>query len=217
MTIKEHWMPKSQYVDDITKKQWLFLHHTAGWHNPYGTINGWANDNRGQIGTEFVLGGQSIRGNDNQYDGTVLQAFPTGHYAWHLGIGNTPLHRNSVGIEICNFGQIVNACTWAGQPIVSGQQIKLTNTFRGYKTWHKYSDTQLKVLKELIIFIANRDNIDVKKGLPELIKQKGASAFDFCSVKDVTAKPGLWTHTNVIKTKVDCFPQQELIDLLISL
>ena len=30
-------------------------------------------------------------------------------------------------------------------------------------------------------------------------------------------KKGLWTHTNVLKTKVDCFPQPELLDLLISL
>jgi hypothetical protein len=215
--IKEHFMPPSQYRDFLTPKKWLFLHHTAGWHNPFGVINGWTNDNRGQIGTEFVLGGQSIRGNDNAYDGVIAQAFPKGNYAWHLGLGNTELHRNSVGIEICNFGQIVKGETWAGQPIVSTQHVDIKKTFRGFRYWHRYSDKQLKVLKSLILYIANRDNIDVRKGLPELVKSKGASAFDFCNVPVVTKNPGLWTHTNVIKTKVDCFPQQELLDLLISL
>lgn len=217
MNIKEFFLPPSQYINTITKKEWLFLHHTAGWHNPFNTINGWGNDNRGQIATEFVIGGQSIKGNDAQQDGIIAQAFPTGNYAWHLGVGNTPLHRNSVGIEICNFGQVVNGSSWAGHIVVETQQVKLQKTFRGFKTWHKYSDKQLKNLKELILFIANRDNIDVRKGLPELVKQKGADAFDFCSINQVTAKKGLWTHTNVIKTKVDCFPQQELIDLLLSL
>lgn len=217
MTLQEYFMPPSQYCATTTKKSWLFLHHTAGWHSPYGVINGWSNDNRGQIGTEFVIGGQSIKGNDKQYDGVVAQAFPKGYYAWHLGIGNTELHRCSIGIEICNFGQIVKGETWAGQPIVSTQVVDIKKSFRGFRYWHKYSDEQLKVLKELIYFIANRDNIDVKKGLPELVKTKGAAAFDMCSVPTVTKTPGLWTHTNVIKSKVDCFPQQELLDLLTSL
>lgn len=217
MQIKQSFMPESQYVTTKTDKDWLFLHHTAGWHNPYGTIQGWSNDDRGKVGTEFVLGGQSIKGDDNSHDGVLVQAFPTGCYAWHLGVGNTELHRNSVGIEICNFGQVVNGQTWAGRTVVDSQKVTLAKPFRGFKVWHRYSNTQLNTLKEFIKFIANRDNIDVRKGLPELIKSKGAAAFDMCSVPTVTKTKGLWTHTNVIKTKVDCFPQQELIDLLLSL
>ena len=102
-----------------------------------------AKDDRGKIGTEFVLGGQSIRGNDNQYDGVMVQAFPTGNYAWHLGIGNSELHRNSVGIEICNFGQIMDGVTWAGHNVVSTQQVALAKKFRGYKYWHRYSDAAI--------------------------------------------------------------------------
>ena len=40
MHIREHFLPKDQYVDNVSKKDWVFLHHTAGWHNPYGTIDG---------------------------------------------------------------------------------------------------------------------------------------------------------------------------------
>ena len=37
------------------------------------------------------------------------------------------------------------------------------------------------------------------------------------SLSKAEKNPGLYTHTNVIKTKLDMFPQQELIDMLLSL
>ena len=53
--------------------------------------------------------------------------------------------------------------------------------------------------------------------LKDLIKQKAADAFDFFDISYVTKNPGLWNHTNVRRDKVDMFPQQELIDMLLSL
>jgi hypothetical protein len=99
----------------------------------------------------------------------------------------------------------------------SKQLVTLPKAFRGFQHWHRYSDTQILTLKEWILFIANRDNIDVRKGLPEIIKNKGADAFDLFDVKLVEKTPGLWNHTNVRKDKFDMFPQQELIDMLLSL
>ena len=61
MEIKEHFMDKAQYLVGSGKKEWIFLHHTAGWDNPFGTIDGWNRDTRGQIATEFVLGGENIK------------------------------------------------------------------------------------------------------------------------------------------------------------
>jgi hypothetical protein len=67
------------------------------------------------------------------------------------------------------------------------------------------------------LFIADRDDIDIRKGLVELIHKKGADAFDHFDLSLVEKTRGLWTHTNVRKDKVDMFPQPELIDMLISL
>jgi hypothetical protein len=53
--------------------------------------------------------------------------------------------------------------------------------------------------------------------LVELIKEKGADAFDVMDVAMCTNKHGMWSHTNVLKGKVDCSPQQNLIDMLLSL
>jgi lysozyme family protein len=94
---EKKYLDKDEYFAGPTKKQWIFIHHTAGWHNPYNVVSDWNNDTRGKIATEFVIGGQSIKADDEKYDGTIVQSMPQGSYAWHLGIGNCALHYNSVG------------------------------------------------------------------------------------------------------------------------
>jgi hypothetical protein len=215
--IRQHYLPKGQYFDGPTKKKWLFLHHTAGWENPYNTVNNWARDTRGAVATEFVLGGQKITNGDSKHDGEVVQAFPAGGYAWHLGVGNTVLHRNSVGIEVCNFGQIVDGKTYVGTVAHQSQIVTLKKSFRGFTSWHRYSNKQIESLRDLILFIANRDSIDVREGLPNLIRKMGVDAFDVFDIKNCENTPGLWNHTNVMRGKVDMFPQQELVDMLLSL
>ena len=217
LDIKKQFLPKGEFMVGPTKKQWLFLHHTAGWENPYNTISAWGRDTRGPIATEFVLGGQKITNGDSTFDGELVQAFPEGGYGWHLGTGNNLMHRNSVGIEVCNFGSIKDGKTYVGTVANPSQIVTLSKSFRGSKTWHRYSDKQIQVLKDWILFIAKRDSIDVRKGLPELIKKKGVDAFDVFDVKMCESTPGLWSHTNVRKDKVDMFPQQELVDMLLSL
>jgi len=232
--IKEKLLPKGQYFVGPTKKEWLFLHHTAGWNNPYKTIDDWANDKRGQIATEFVIGGQSIRGNDEKFDGEVVKCIPDGSYGWHLGTGNNVMHRNSVGIEVCNFGQLTKGgymkdkvwiklnpdkfYTYVGTEVHPSQIIELSESFRGFKHWHKYSDKQINSLKELILYIANRDSINVRKGLIELIKKEGEfKAFNRLDIALCNKTKGMWSHTNVISGKVDMFPQPELVQMLLSL
>lgn len=217
LDIKKQFLPAGEYMAGPTKKSWVFLHHTAGWENPYNTITAWARDNRGTVATEFVLGGQKITNGDIKWDGELVQAFPQGGYGWHLGTGNNIMHRNSVGIEVCNFGSIKDGKTYVGTIALPSQIVRLSKSFRGSIEWHRYSDKQIQVLKDWILYIANRDNIDVRKGLPELIRKKGADAFDVFDVKMCELTPGLWSHTNVRKDKVDMFPQQELIDMLLSL
>jgi N-acetyl-anhydromuramyl-L-alanine amidase AmpD len=218
LDIKKSYLPKGQYIEANVKKQWIFLHHTAGWQNPYGTISGWARDDRGMVATEFVIGGQSIYGNDNKYDGEVVQAFPAGSYGWHLGIGRTAMHMNSVGIEVCNFGNLKDGKTWAGGTVVESQIVKLKQKFKGAEYYHRYSDTQLKALKQLILFIAERDNIDPRKGIRQLIEAKGVfPAFEMTDAKYCSMNPGMYTHVNVFAGKCDMFPQVEVVDMIMSL
>lgn len=210
------YLSHGNYFDGPVQKKWIFLHHTAGWHNPYNVVHGW-NTSGSSIATEFIIGGQSIRNTDDSYDGVIVQAMPPDAYAWHLGIGNTAMHRESVGIKLCSFGWIKNGRTYVGAEADPSQYIELKDPFREYHAYHRYSNTQLEKLKSILLYVANRDNIDIRKGLPELIKEKGAQAFDFYDRNHCAATPGIWSHANVRLDKSDVFPQSRLMDMLLSL
>lgn len=228
-------LPLTEYFFGTKKKEWVFLHHTAGNNNPFSTINNWAKDNRGKIATEFVIGGQNINNVDLKQDGLVVQAFPDGSFAWHLGIGNTDMHKNSVGVELCNFGYLNKGgyfnsdgkwlhkesnkfYNYVGIEVNFSQIVELEQTFRGHKFYHKYSNEQIEKLKSLLLFIAERDSIDIRNGLPKLINKKGPfKAFELCDVKYCERNKGLWSHTNVNNGKSDIFPQKEMVDMLLSL
>ena len=68
-----------------------------------------------------------------------------------------------------------------------------------------------------ILFIGDRDGIDITEGLPKWIKQNGAAAFEFNQDAYYGKVKGILTHTNTRKDKFDMFPQQELLDMLVSL
>jgi hypothetical protein len=218
LIVNRHFLPEGEYKNGPTNKEYLFLHHTAGWHNPFNVIDQWGRDSRGAVATEFVLGGPSVKGNNDEFDGVMVQAFPEGGYGWHLGKnGSQHMHTHSVGIEVCNFGWIKDGKTYAGTKVAESQLVELDKPFRGFKTWHKYSDDQIEVLDKWIRWIGERDGIDIRAGLPALVKEKGADAFEFNEDAYYGKVKGIWTHTNTRKDKFDMFPQQELLDMLMSL
>lgn len=219
LDIKEHFLPEGQYMKGPTNKEYLFLHHTAGWHNPYNVISQWGRDSRGAVATEFVIGGQSVKGNDRKYDGEVVQAFAAGGYGWHLGRnGSQYMHTHSVGIEVCNFSYLNDQNqTYAGVTADQGQIVTLAQPFKGKTRWHRYSDAQIESLRQLILHVANRDTIDVRKGLVEEVRDKGAAGFEYNEDAYYGRIKGMWTHTNTRTDKSDMFPQQELLDMLLSL
>jgi hypothetical protein len=238
LEITKAYLPNGEYMKGPTSKDWLFIHHTAGWENPFKTIRNWGKDKRGAVATEFCVGGQKITTQNNHYDGQVVQAFPEGGYGWHLGIGGRKMHTHSVGIEINCFGQLTKGgykkkingkrtwiakdpdkfYTYVGTEAHPDQVFDLEQEFRGHRYWHNYTDAQIENIEKLIKYIAKRDHIDVKKGLPELIREIGAfEAFDFFDISYCEKHPGLWTHTNVRKGKVDMYPHPKLVDMLLSL
>lgn len=232
-----YYLPNMAYHNNPTEKKWIFLHHTAGWQNPYRVIDAWGSRPESKIATEYVIGGQSIQNDNVEHDGRILRAIPNNGWAWHLGIGNHPLHRESIGIELCSFGQITKGFfekresgelkqisrnknsffTYVGQEVSSQQVIELDAPFRGYNHFHRYSTEQLKSLKKLLLHLADKHNIDVREGLPNLIRKEGIKAFDKVDVKMCIDTPGLWSHANVDKWKLDISPQEELVEMLLGL
>ena len=218
-TIHRHFLPKGEYIEGPVTNDYVFIHHTAGWNNPYKTIDSWGRDNRGRIATEFVLGGQNIKNNDDEYDGVMVQAFPEGGQGWHLGkTGSGFMNRHSVGIEINNFGYIKDGKTYAGTTAHEEQICKLKEPFKGYIDWHKYTPAQIEALGLWLRYIAERDNIDIRIGLVQWIKKYGPTkAFEFQEDAYYGKVKGLLTHTNVRRDKFDCYPHPDLIDMLLSL
>lgn len=218
ISIAPYFLPPGEFKRGPTTKDYLFLHHTAGWEDPFNQVDQWARDNRGSVATEFVIGGQSVRGNVGRNDGVIVHAIPPGGYGWHLGTnGSQYMHEHSVAIEVCNFGWLKDGRTYAGTIVDKSQMEVLNQPFRGFNVYHKYSEAQLKSLYNLIIFVANRDNIDIRKGLIEGIKNIGPKAFEFNENAYYGRVKGMWTHTNTRKDKSDLSPQPNLIDMLLSI
>lgn len=215
---RSSYLSSSQYVTTKSSKDFIVLHHTAGWDNPYNTISSWNRDSRGRVATEFVLGGIKCTTGETTYDGKVVAAFPEGYWGYHIGsAGTSGLDKRSVGIETCNFGHVKDGKNYAGSTVQPQQIVTLSKKFRGYNQFHRYSDKQLEELRKLILYICNRDNIDAHKGIYEWIKKQGVDAFEFQSDAYYGKVKGIVTHANIRKDKEDMFPQPELIDMILSL
>lgn len=222
LLIERYHLPRGEYIADPkgeNKNDYVTIHHTAGWENPYRVIDSWGRDSRGRVATEFVVGGQKVTTGVDKHDGRVLQAFPEGSQGWHLGaVGSDHMRRHTVGIEICAFGYLKGGKTYVGGDAIKSQMCELEEEFRGFYRWHKYSDKQIEATRKLLLFTGERDNIDLKVGLVEWIhKYGGNKAFGFFQDAYEGKVKGLLTHTNVRKDKYDNFPQPELLDMLVSL
>jgi len=225
LKIDKVYMDTDEYVRDYGKiePKNLFIHHTAGWDNPYSVIDSWNRDKRGRVGTQYTIGGQSVKGG-NDYDGIVVESFPNNYLAWHLGkVGNFNASKYSVGIELNNFGYVDKKgdkfYTYVNTEVKSDQVCDLGYKFRGKQYWHKYSDAQIKSLRKLILHIQEiYPKIDITKGLISELKTKTpAEAFEFNNNAYNGKIYGMWTHTNVRKDKFDCYPDPRLIEMLKSL
>ena len=239
--IVPYMLPEGQYVDKLTSKKYIFIHHTAGRSNPYTCIDHWARDQRGRIGTHFVIGGidsrldaKSVSKESAPHDGLILQAIPENNYGFHLGATKSNyMHVHSLSIEICSAGYLKKKgdkfYTWYNEEVHPSQVAELDQEFRGYKYYQKYTDKQLKALKALLILIADKHNIDLQTGLIKTLKptfgiandsertKRQHKAFEYSEAACQGKITGLLSHTNVRKDKSDVFPQVELIQLLRSM
>ena len=217
--IDEYHLPKGEYLNGNYKNEYIILHHTAGGPNPRSVVDYWAKDSLGRVATEFIIGGQHCNTGDKIYDGQIVRAFPEGCQGYHIGeSGSSYMNTHAVGIEICNFGYVKKGKTYTGTNVSSEQIVTLNDVFRGYMSWHKYSDDQIRVLRDLLLYIANRDNIDLHEGLYKWIKTEGSiRAFDFHIDAYKGNVKGLLTHANIRKDKFDCSPQPNLVDMIMTL
>jgi len=224
LTINKSYLDKGEYLSGPTDKYYLFLHHTAGWNNPYKTIKSWNNDDRGRIATQFVIGGTSIKDGDSKYDGEVVECFPDEGYGYHLGKnGSSKLHPHSIGIEICNFGQLKKKngkyYNYVNVEVPESDVCDLGYEFRGYQYWHAYTDAQIESTRKLILEIVRRHpKMNIKIGLKEwLATETPAEAFEFKEDAYYGKVKGMLSHTSTRKDKSDLSPQPKMVDMIKAL
>lgn len=236
--IEQYPLPEGEYVKQETAKKWIFIHHTAGRHNPYKCIDHWGKDQRGRIGTHYVIGGQPASGKDeNKYDGVILQAFKDEYWAYHLGKTKSgKMHRGSISIEICSAGRLTKKdgkyYTWYKSEVHPDQVCTLPVPYKGNLYYHKYSAKQIESLKALLILLSDKHGIDLQVGVIDEIKKLNPNvkrdgvasprityvqAFDYSETACLGKIQGLLTHGQVRPDKDDVQPQATLIQMLLTL
>ena len=186
-----------------TLKTQIVLHHTAGGGNAENVIHGW-NFNQERVGTAFVIDSK----------GEVFKCFDTEFWAYHLGLKtnfNLPLNKGSIGIEVCNWGQLIkdkNGKYWnyyKGE--VPENEVVQIKKFRGFEYYHKYNDAQIESLRKLILELCAKHGIS---------KRYNSDMWDV-SQSALSGINGIYTHVSYRADKNDMSPQFNLIEMLKNL
>lgn len=215
-----------EYIKSSTKKNTIWLHHTAGGSRPDWSIGGWEADykidkNNNKIpvtvGTSYVIGRRSSSTGDETWDGKILKAFDDKFWNYHLGISKKSLELNSksIAIELCNYGPLVLHkdgifYNYVNKPVMDIDVVKLDNPFRGYSYYEKYTNAQLEQTRKLIIYLINKHGIEINS--TGKIDEKW---FDYNEEWFKTG--GIRSHSQVRTDKFDIFPQKEMIQMLNSI
>ena len=211
--------PTTQYYQEVNSKTQIYLHHTAGNADPAGVFNFWST-NPDHIAVFATVGGKPKMSN-SWIDGQIVQGFDSKYWAYHLGLKKDtfakfglpykPIDKISVGIEICNYGQLSykdgKYYTYVGSTIQPENVIELDKPHRGYKFYHKYTDAQITSVHDLLLFLQAKHNISLT--YHEDIWDVNARA--------LKGEQGVFTHNSVRFDKVDVSPQPKLIEMLKTL
>lgn len=201
---------ESQYIKTANPKTQIVLHHTVSGDDANSVAKYWEGT-PDRVGTAIIL----------TKDGTPYQIFNSEYWAGHIGLkketfdklGLKPLKldQTSIGIEICNWGGLTykngKYYNYYQGEVKNPDIIEFNPKFRGYQFFEKYTAAQIQTLKELILYWNQKYNIPL---------DYHADMWDL-SKNAMSGKPGVWTHVSYREDKSDCFPQQELIDMLKSL
>lgn len=193
--IKKIPLKSDQYYPVKQEKKYIFCHHTAG-GSAASSIAHWAADPQ-HIATAYII----------DRDGTIYETYPPEYWAYHLGVKGLPntLEKQSIGIEICSYGQLKNDKTYTGKTIPKEKQVKVD--WRGYEYYEAYTPEQIASLKLLLPYLIDRFKIQLQPDRKNFYEYQDPK----------TLPPGIYSHTTVRKDKVDIFPQKEIVELVQNL
>lgn len=210
-----------QYLKEESPKSQVVIHHTAGNSSPIACAKDWESTKE-RIATAFVIGGKPKKGDTSFKDGDIVQCYSSKYGGYHLGLKQEvftehklpykPLDKSSIGIELCNWGQLTKKSDGSFVTYVNGvvpkeEVVSLDKPFRGFNHFHAYTDAQILALRDLLIYLCDKFNIP---------KTYNENMWDVNN-DALSGKPGIWTHVSYRKDKADCSPQPKLIAMLKTL
>lgn len=215
----EKFLPSSQYINEVSEKNCIFLHHTVSPSNSIdGDFNWWLSSPE-RVGCHFII----------DRCGNVYQTVPLEKWIHHLYVSfkgnrvsskyksnnwNNFLNKQSIGIELdCAGGLSSKNGMWLSSynKFIPHEDVyELPSSFRGYKAFEKYYPEQLKSLEDLLLFLLN---------LYPNIKQSCKDIKDYSNIFNINedalkGTPGLYGHVSIRSEKSDPFPDKNLINLL---
>lgn len=217
--IKQVALKETEYFKEEYVKNQIVLHHTAGNASGVNVFNDWNSDSRGRIATCVAISGPGAK---NSKDGEIVQGFSSRFWAYHLGIKGDVfkaykvphqiLDRISIGIEICNWGQLDKVgdkfYNYVDREVAADQVTELAEAYKGYKYFHKYSDAQIQSVKDLITYWSDLYNIPLTYDYDQMFK---------VNTNALKGEKGLYTHNSYRKDKIDIYPCPRMIEMLKTL
>ncbi len=227
----DHPLSEGSYYQESIPKDSIFIRHTSGYYRPDWAINSWDRDrkestNKIRAGSAFVIGGKNEEiSKETKFDGLIYKAFDPSMWAHHLFIktkNNTFLNQKSIGIELCNYGELTKTAegefyTSTDIKIDQGNVTFLEDSFRGERYFHSYTDSQIESLYNLLKYLGERFEINLKKGIHTNIQKIGVSKAFELSEAAIQGSPGIWSHSNVRVDKLSCYPHPDLVKAILSL
>lgn len=206
--------PTSQYIREEHPKTQIYLHHTAGNSSGMNVFQFWAS-NPERIATCVAISGKGST------DGQIVQGFGSKYWAYHLGLRESTfdkyglpyksLDKTSIGIEICNWGQLTRKgdkfFNYVNREVPVDEVIDLKTPYKGFRYFHNYTDAQIQSVKELLLLWKDKYKIP-------LTYREDIWGITTRALK---GEPGVFTHNSVRTDKVDIYPHPKMIQMLKSL
>lgn len=203
--------PETQYVKEVHTKTQIYLHHTAGNSSADSVFADWSKSPE-RIATFAVISG----------NGEIITGFDPKYWAFHLGLRESvfqsrglkyrSLDKISIGIELCNWGQLKQIGprefhNYVGRSTPPELVRKLDKPFKGFQYYHDYSPTQIESLRSLLVMLGEQFKIPLTYN----------EDIWGVTTRALKGQPGVFTHNSVRNDKVDVYPHPVLIEMLKSL
>lgn len=192
--------PETQYFKEVFPKKQIILHHTVSGPGVTGDLNWWIQTPE-RVATCVIIA----------RDGIIHQCFSSKHWAHHLGTraaNNTILNKQSIGIEIDNWGALTKTngkfYSYTGKEIPKQDVVEYPHAFRGNSYYEKYTQEQISSVKLLLEYWCDTYGIPLDYH-PDMW---GLNALA------LNGEPGVWGHISFRGDKSDPHPQSELIEML---